>query len=109
VRSLLGTSVRAGAAGVGWARDQVVAAGHVVVDGVKAQLASLEQLLDLVQYYSDYPARLLAVTRRAWSVYRSQRGCTTASCGSRGRSIRLAAMSRPPCRLARFAIPAKSG
>jgi hypothetical protein len=78
LRSVTTGAVRAGAAGVLWARDEAAGAATLTVDVVRSQIESMVTLVELMQFYRDVPVRLLELGQRAWSVYRSQRGCTPA-------------------------------
>lgn len=84
LRSLVGLArgtIRVGAAGVDWARDEAVAAWQVA----RSQLASLALTIELLSYYADLPARFAELTHRVALFRASQAGCTPASVAPRPR------------------------
>jgi hypothetical protein len=78
VRHLAAGVVHAGAAGIAWAAGEAADAGALGIDVVRSRIDSFITLLDLVQFYVELPDRMFEVGARAWSIYRSQRGCTPA-------------------------------
>jgi hypothetical protein len=87
LRSLVGlgrAAVRAGAAGVAWAKAEVDVGWQVA----RSQLASLGLSLELLAYYADLPGRLAELADRARLFRASQAGCTPAAVRPRKRPRR---------------------